>query len=637
MNEVLERNEMKRLSSKQKIEDSDHGKSPVIAYCSALLLMFVAQYVPNEIQNIFLIIAMILAGYHVILDEGLKETIKETKENNFFTPNSHLLMGLAALGASVLGEFWEATLLIVIFSGAHFLEDYAEGQSKREISKLMAMNPTVARLLDENNESQLVDIDKLKIGDRVQVLNGDQVPIDGIILSGSTVIDESSINGESMPKEKNVGDIVYGSTMNGNGSFIMQVTKESSDTVFASIIELINKNQQNQTKVVGKIKKYEPYYVNIVLLSIALFTILMPFVFSWSWADTIERSLNLLVSASPCALAAAGISASLSATSHLAKKGVISKGTVYLSALADIDAIAFDKTGTLTQGHPEVTHEYFVNENERERLINILVAMEKQSNHPLASALLQYFSASAEYNIATENKIGSGLEAEFEGHLYQLGKPQLFPDRSDEIEAHLKTWSDEGNTCIMMAEDKQVVAIFGMMDQSKEEALEAIRFFNEKGIYTAMISGDSQATAEVIGHQLGVNEVIANVLPEEKSDYVKKLQADHGKVAMVGDGINDAPALVQADVGVAMGQGTDVAVDIADMVLMQDNLLHLAHAQQTGKKMDRVIWQNIIFSLMVVAYLVFTGLFGESSMTLSILFHEGSTLIVILNGLRLLK
>ncbi len=234
-------------------------------------------------------------------------------------------MGIAAIGASLIGNFWEGTLLVLIFSGAHFLEDYAEGRSKREITKLLEMNPTTARLIMQDGNTTIVNVSELKVGDQLQVLNGDQVPIDGVIVSGSTSIDESSINGESIPKEKSKGDGVFGSTINGTGTFTMEVTKETNDTVFSKILQLVNQNQENQTKASSIIQKFEPKYVKFVLIAIPLFILLAPMLFDLTWSQSIYRGLVLLVAASPCALAAATVSVTLSATSNLAKRGVLSK------------------------------------------------------------------------------------------------------------------------------------------------------------------------------------------------------------------------------------------------------------------------------------------------------------------------
>src|SRR5699024_2827074 len=276
--------------------------------------------------------------------------------------------------ASLLGEFWEGSLLILIFSGAHFLEEYAEGRSKREISNLLKMNPTTARLITPDGNTKIVEVSELKIGDKLQVLNGDQIPIDGKILTGSPSIDESSITGESMPKEKTTGDEVFGSTINGTGSFTMEVTKTEGDTVFSSILKLVNQNQGNQTKVASEIQKFVPKYVKLVLTAVPLMILSGPFLFNWTWMDSVYRGLVVLVAASPCALAAATVSTTLSTTSSLAKKGILSKGSSYLSQLANIDAIAFDKTGTLTKGKPEVTNYYFADSVNEENMIDIVVA-----------------------------------------------------------------------------------------------------------------------------------------------------------------------------------------------------------------------------------------------------------------------
>ncbi|MFL2146705.1 HAD-IC family P-type ATPase, partial [Desemzia sp. FAM 24101] len=353
----------------------DHGKMPVVLYFVGLALAIIALFLDGEnslLQNSLFSIASISAGYHVILLEGIGETIENTKSKKRFTPNSHILMGLAALGASLIGNFWEGTLLILIFSGAHFLEDYAEGRSKREITKLLEMNPTTARLIMSDGNTKIVDVNELKVGDQLQVLNGDQVPIDGVILTGNTSIDESSINGESIPKEKSKGDGVFGSTINGTGSFTMEVTKENKDTVFSKILQLVNQNQNNQTKAASIIQKFEPKYVTVVLIAIPLFILLTPLMLDWTWSQSIYRGLVLLVAASPCALAAATVSVTLSATSNLAKRGVLSKGSSYLSQLADIQAIAFDKTGTLTKGKPEVTNYYFADSVNEEKMIDIV-------------------------------------------------------------------------------------------------------------------------------------------------------------------------------------------------------------------------------------------------------------------------
>ena len=620
--------------------DHDHGKMPVVLYFVGLALAVIALFLNEDyqlLQNVLFSIATISAGYHVIVLEGLGETIENSKNQKKFMPNSHILMGLAAIGASLMGNFWEGTLLILIFSGAHFLEDYAEGRSKREITKLLEMNPTTARLILPDGSTKNVDVSELKVGDQLQVLNGDQVPIDGVILSGSTSIDESSINGESIPKEKYKGDGVFGSTINGTGSFTMKVTKENEDTVFSKILQLVNQNQDNQTKAASIIQKFEPKYVTVVLIAIPLFMLLAPFLLDWTWSQSVYRGLVLLVAASPCALAAATVSATLSTTSNLAKKGVLSKGSSYLSQLADIKAIAFDKTGTLTKGKPEVTNYYFADSVNEENMIDIVVALEKESNHPLADAILRKFEQKNKLTIDVENQIGKGLTGDYKGRNYRIGKPTSFDDVSDEYSRLNNEWASEGKTVVYVAVDEEVLGLIALMDIPSEHAKETIDYFREQGIHTTLITGDSEMTGKAVAKQLGIDEVIANVMPEDKSRIIDEQKEKYGVTAMVGDGVNDAPALVNADVGIAMGDGTDVAVEVSDLVLMQNNLSKLVQSHNISSKMNRVIWQNIIFSMAVVAFLIVVSFLGLTDIAISVIIHEGSTLVVILNGLRLLR
>lgn len=620
--------------------DREHGKMPIVLYFIGLALAVIALFLNEDYQlmrNILFSIATISAGYHVIILEGLGETIENSKVQKKFMPNSHILMGLAAIGASLTGNFWEGTLLILIFSGAHFLEDYAEGRSKREITKLLEMNPTTARLIQPDGSTKNVDVSELKVGDQLQVLNGDQVPIDGVILSGSTSIDESSINGESIPKEKSKGDDVFGSTINGTGTFTMEVTKENKDTVFSKILQLVNQNQDNQTKAASIIQKFEPKYVTVILIAIPLFMLLAPFLLDWTWSQSIYRGLVLLVAASPCALAAATVSVTLSTTSNLAKKGVLSKGSSYLSQLADTQAIAFDKTGTLTKGKPEVTNYYFADSVNEENMIDIVVALEKESNHPLADAILRKFEQKNKLTIEGENQIGKGLTGDYKGRNYRIGKPTSFDDVSDEYSRLNNEWSSEGKTVVYVAVDEAVIGLIALMDVPSEHAKETIDYFREQGIHTTLITGDSEMTGKAVAKQLGIDEVIANVMPEDKSRIIDEQKEKYGVVTMVGDGVNDAPALVNADVGIAMGDGTDVAVEVSDLVLMQNDLSKLVQSHNISTKMNRVIWQNVIFSMAVVAFLVVVSFLGLTDIAISVIIHEGSTLVVILNGLRLLR
>ncbi|QIK70763.1 heavy metal translocating P-type ATPase [Erysipelothrix sp. HDW6C] len=619
--------------------EHNHGKMPIVLFFIGLAAFIVALLIPDSIwKNILFIVTMIGTGYHIII-EGFGDTIRNTRKNRKFSPNIHILMTLAAIGACFIGDFFEGALLIVIFAAAHFLEDYAEGRSKREITNLMKMNPTEARLLKEDGSYESVEVSTLKIGDRLQVLNGDQIPTDGVILTGYTSIDESAINGESIPREKTIGDDVFGSTINGTGSFTMEVTKDTQDTLFAKILELVNQSQSNLSKTASKIKQLEPKYVTAVLILVPIVIVASPFLFGWTWYESFYRGMVFLTVASPCALAASAVPATLSAISNLAKHGVLFKGGSYLSNLNDIKAVAFDKTGTLTQGKPTVTDFFFeesVSINDSERYLDIIVAMEKTANHPLAAAILNKFTPTEIIEVDVENIIGRGLVTIIDGVEYQIGKPESFTNVGASIAEHNETYAHEGKTVVYFSRDNHVVGMIAMMDVPNENAKGVIKYLQSRGIHTVMITGDSEVTGQAVGRQLGINQVIGNVLPENKASIIQDLQSKYGVVAMLGDGVNDAPALVTADIGIAMGDGTDIAIDVADAVLMQNDLTKFSYAHKVSHKLNNIVWQNIIFSMVVVVMLVIMNFMGNMDLPLGVLVHEGSTIVVLFNGLRLL-
>ncbi|XJS10433.1 heavy metal translocating P-type ATPase [Aerococcaceae bacterium WGS1372] len=619
---------------------SHSGKLAVNLYIIGLIIFFIALYfnfnTQETLANILFTLSILVAGYHVII-EGVGDTIRNTLDNRKFSPNIHFLMALATAGAMLIGNFEEGSLLIIIFAGAHFLEDYVDGKSRKEITNLLAMNPTDARKIMANGQIEIVAVEQVKVGDHLQVLNGDQVPTDGEIIEGTASIDESSINGESIPKEKGPGDEVYGSTMNGSSAFTMVVTKDSSETIFSKILEMVNQSQNSLTKTATLIQRLEPKYVTLVLALYPIVLLAGPYIFGWTWETSLYRSMVYLISVSPCALAASAVPATLSTISNLSKRGVLVKGGAYLSKIAELKGIAFDKTGTLTKGRPEVTNEEFQADVDKEQLIDIVVSMEKQSNHPLAEAIIRRYPDRPTLPLQVTNDIGSGLSASYADQVYRIGKPTSFGEAPQQFQERLAQLAQEGKTVVFVAIDEEVKGLIALMDQPQKEAQEAVDYFKEQGIHTTMISGDGELTAQAVGHQLGMDEVIANVLPEDKARIVKDLQSQHESVAMLGDGVNDAPALVTADVGIAMGEGTDIAMDVADLVLMNNDLSKLSYTYQMSQRMNRITWQNIIFSMIVVITLVILNFLGKMDIAIGVIMHEGSTIFVILNALRLLR
>lgn len=626
--------------STKKEQTHNHGtRLAVIMFFIGLVAFLLGIFLPIKNQSFgsfMFIISVITAGYHIIF-EGIGNTITKSIKNKKFQPNVHFLMTIATVGAIIIGNYEEAALLILIFAGAHFLEDYVDGKSKREITNLLNLNPTEARLLLKSGTTKIIPVDQVKIGDTLQVLNGAQVPTDGIIISGYTSIDESSINGESIPKEKNIGDEVFGSTINGTGTFTMEVTKDSSETVFAKILELVNDSQESLTKTATLIQQLEPKYVTIVLALYPLVLLAGPYLLGWSWEISLYRSMVYLISVSPCALAASAVPTTLSTISNLSKKGVLVKGGAYLSKLNELKAISFDKTGTLTSGKPVVTNVFFDPKEDKEQLIELIVAMESQSNHPLATAILNNFPNQSTLKLDVENEIGRGLSTQYANDIYRIGKPSSFEDIAITYQQKEQSLASEGNTVVFIGKNEKVIGLIALMDVPNDYAKDAIAYFNNQNVHTTMITGDAKLTGEAVGRQIGIAEVVANVMPEDKASIVSEQQKKYGATGMLGDGINDAPALVTADVGIAMGDGTDVAMDVADLVLMKNDLSKLVYAHKLTKKMDKVTWQNVYFSMFIVALLVTLNFLGKMNIAIGVIVHEGNTIIVILNGLRLLR
>lgn len=624
-------------------EEFDHshsGKITIVLFFIGLFTFIIALFLPKGfIQNILFTITFISSGYHIII-EGFVDTYKETIHRKKFTPNVHILMTIAAIGAMIINEFREASLLILIFAGAHYLEDYAQNRSKQEISSLLKLHPTSARKIMPSGEIKTVDVSELKVGDRISILNGDQIPTDGIVLSGTSSVDQSAITGESIPVDKQAGDELFGSTINGMGTLIMEVTKESSETVFAKIIQLVKQTQLNFSKTATFIKKLEPIYVTAVIILAPIFYMIGLYFFQWDMYDSFYRTMVFLIAASPCALAVTDIPATLSAISHLAKQGVLFKGGSYLSQLADISAVAFDKTGTLTTGKPVVTNTYFSKDIEQKQITTyekIIVSMEKKSNHPLAEAILEYYDKIEPIELDVENQIGIGLIATVNKKTFKLGKPNASFSIPKDIQAKTNKLEHEGKTVVHFSFDNQVVGLIAIQDLPKSSSRDAIQYFQQEHIHTVMLTGDSKKTGEAVGQDLAIDEIQGNILPEEKADIITDLKKKYSTIAMLGDGVNDSPALVTADIGVAMGEGTDIAVDVADAVLMKNDLTKFAYAHKLAKKLRKIVWQNIYFAISIVLLLIVMNITGSMNMAFAVIIHEGSTLAVILNGLRLLN
>lgn len=619
---------------------SKHGEL-IAAILSGLIILItwsLTSVLPHSIWVGLHIIAFFIGGY-AQAKEGIMDTIEE-KELNV-----ELLMIIAAIGSALIGYWTEGAILIFIFALAGALETYTLNKSNQEIHTLMALQPEEARMI-VNGVEKMVPVSQLKIGHIIYVRAGERIPADGKIVHGSTSIDESSITGESIPLTKADESEVFAGTVALNGSITIEVTKHANETIFHKIIEMVQSAKDEKSPVQLFIEKFESTYVNVVLIVVVLMMFVPYLFFEWTLTESIYRAMVLLVVASPCALVASIMPATLSAISKSAKNGVLFKGGVHAENVSQMNVIAFDKTGTLTKGTPEVTDAYVHPAYDKTVIHEIVGAIEAESNHPLALAITSF--TLNELNKKTvdieidqvETVGGKGVIGTIDNDKWLIGKDNfvsnLYTEKTFYGEQD-KALAKEGKTVVYVGHQNKIIAIYALKDTVRKDAKNAIAAIKKRGIKTIMLTGDNELTAKAVAEETGIDDYVSECLPNEKVDHIRDLIKDHGKVAMVGDGINDAPALALADLGIAMGEGTDVALETADVILMKNDLSKITDSIKTSSKMNRVVKQNIFFSLAVIAILIISNFFQVIDLPLGVIGHEGSTILVILNGLRLLK
>ncbi|MRG87452.1 cadmium-translocating P-type ATPase [Salinibacillus xinjiangensis] len=601
-----------------------------------ILIAWISEsFVADSITIPLYISAFIIGGF-----AKAKEGIEETIENKDL--NVELLMIIAAIGSAIIGYWMEGAILIFIFALSGALETYTMNKSKKEISALMDLQPEEALRITGNKE-EVVAVSSLELGDEILVKAGERVPADGKIIKGQTAIDEATITGESMPVDKELGDQVFAGTVNLSGTLVVELTKSPSESLFQKIIHLVQSAKSERSPSQLFIERFEGAYVKIVLASATLMMVLPHYLLGWSWQDTFYRAMIFLVVASPCALVASIMPVTLSAISNGARKGILFKGGVHLENLSNIKAIALDKTGTLTNGKPQVTDLYLDTDVSEKEILNVIGSIERESTHPLAEAVVRYVCGEdilidAEVKNMT-NVSGNGVHATVGEDRWKIGKPEFIGiNETNKFQNGIShKLAQEGKTIVFVSKNDKVVALFALKDTVRDIAKKAITILQREGIKTVMITGDNETTAKAIAEECDIDEYYANCLPEEKVDRLKTLQQKYESVAMTGDGINDAPALATANLGIAMGEGTDVALETADVVLMKNDLSKIAYAISLSKKMNRIIKQNIVFSISVIALLLLSNFLQALNLPLGVIGHEGSTILVILNGVRLLK
>lgn len=613
------------------------NKPMLLTIISGLLIILggILSYNGQQPADALIYVTAFIIGGYFQAKEGFSELFFK-KELNV-----DILMVLAAIGASVIGYWLEGALLIFIFSLSGSLEVYTTNKSTDAISSLMELTPDTALLLKENGSTEEVSTKDLTIGNKVLVPKGSAFPIDGKLLSDYALIDEAAISGESLPVNKEKSEEVIGGTINLNRAVEMEVTSEYSETLFAKIIRMVDEAQGTPSKTATFIESIETYYVKIVLVFVPVMMLIFYYLLGWTFNESFYRGMVLLTVASPCALMASASPATLSAISNGAKKGVLYKGGSYLENFSQIEAIAFDKTGTLTEGSPKVTDVEYLERADIETIDRVIVQLERISNHPLAQAVLDHFSTleiKMDSNVRGINEVeGNGIEGFIGGDHWKIGKKEFtIPNDTSAFAQSAQSKQNQGKTVLYVTKNEQLVSYLALLDLPSQGAKEMVNYFRSQGIYTILITGDNEATGQAIGGVVGVDEVRANCLPDEKASLILELKEKYETIVMVGDGINDAPALANASIGIAMGAGTDLAMDAADVVLVKNDLDQLIYSHKLSKKLNKIILQNVIFSISVIVVLIVVNVLQLINLPLGVVGHEGSTILVIVNGLRLL-
>jgi Zn2+/Cd2+-exporting ATPase len=616
-------------------------KENIKVYLSAILLV-ISWYLGKQFgeEHIFPTIgyaASILIGGYSLFVKGLKNLSRLNFDMN-------TLMTIAIIGAAIIGEWGEGATVVILFAISEALERYSMDKARQSIESLMDIAPKEA-LIRRGNEEMMIHVDDIQVGDIMVVKPGQKLAMDGVVVKGTSTLNQAAITGESVPVTKTINDEVFAGTLNEEGLLEVKVTKRVEDTTLSKIIHLVEEAQAERAPSQAFVDKFAKYYTPAIVI-LALLIAVVPPLFGGDWSQWIYQGLAVLVVGCPCALVVSTPVAVVTAIGNAAKNGVLIKGGIHLEEAGHLKAIAFDKTGTLTKGIPVVTDIVTSDGNDNE-LMTIAAAIEKGSQHPLASAIIRKAEEKGlNFNGVSieefQSITGKGVKAKVNNEMYYVGSPALFEELHGSIvsdkKQNITEMQTQGKTVMVLGTEKEILLLIAVADEMRESSKEVISKLNNIGIETVMLTGDNQRTAAAIGKQVGVSEIKADLLPEDKLNFIKELRGKHKNVGMVGDGVNDAPALAASTVGVAMGgAGTDTALETADIALMSDDLSRLPYTIKLSRKALAIIKQNITFSLAIKLVALLLVMPGWLTLWIAIFADMGATLLVTLNSLRLLK
>ena len=555
--------------------------------------------------------------------------------------NMNALMGVAVTGAFLIGQWPEAAMVMALYAIAELIEARSVDRARNAIKGLLALTPETAEVRHDGGAWEEIPAANVVLGAVARVRPGARIPLDGRVTAGSSAVNQAPVTGESIPVDKTVGDLVFAGTINETSTLEFEVTA-AANTTLARIIHAVEQAQGTRAPTQRFVDRFAALYTpSIFAIAVAVATF-GPWLFAWSWTEAIYKALVLLVIACPCALVIATPVTVVSGLASAARRGILIKGGVYLEEARKLRAIALDKTGTITEGKPRLVATEVLSPVEPEsKILSWAASLAGHSDHPVSKAIAAGL-ALPENGLTDFSALpGRGIEARLDGRKLILGNHRLIEDRrlcGPEIEARLAIHENQGRTVTLLAAEDEVLAIFAVADTIKESSREAVAELHRLGVVSVMLTGDNAATAASIAQQAGIDDARGNLLPEDKLAAIEELQGRFGPTAMTGDGINDAPALARADIGVAMGAaGTDTAMEAADVVIMNDDLRRIPETIHLSRKTHAVLWQNIALALGIKAVFLGLALLGNATMWMAVFADMGASLLVVANGLRLLR